>query len=162
MSNKTPAYVSTCNSIMKFVREHAIELVPQQQTIDGIGGNKNWACFMIAGTEHKLYVPRNADRVGPLHTTVTVPDGTPGKVAHMRNGKDLRPGKIEAFFAPDEATLENVLVLWAGTSDRLRASRVPTRRDASQAASPPASEHVALAPSDVGEVPAEVLAGVGA
>lgn len=141
MSNATPKYVATCNLITEFVRAHGIKLIPQAQTIDGQPGNKGWACFQIQGTGHKVYVPRSAQAVGALHTTVDVPDGTPGKVPHVnRDGKDLRPGKIESFFSADHATIEHLLRLWAGTSLRLRDARPPTRRDAPLHASEPASE----------------------
>jgi hypothetical protein len=140
MSNKTPAYVAVCNRIMEFVAAHGIELIPQAQVIDGQGGNRNWANFQIAGTEHKLYVPRNRDSVGALHTTVAVPEGTPGKVPHVKDGRDLRPGKIESFFSSDASTLDNLLRLWAGTSARLRASKAPSRRDASEQAPAAASQ----------------------
>lgn len=128
-SNKTPAYVHTCSLIQAFVRAEGIELVPQAQTIDGIGGNKNWACFQVRGTEHKIYVPRDADRVGKLHTTVAVDPSTSGWVDHTNSkGRDGRPGKIEAFFSSEPATLPNLLRLWAGTADRLRAAYAPGER----------------------------------
>lgn len=138
---KTPAYVRVAAQIREFAAANSIPLVPQSTELDGFAGNKNWACFQIAGTEHKVYVPRSADKTGPLHTTVLVPAGTPGLVPHTRerDGRDMRPGKIEAFFSPEPETLGNLLRLWAGTTDRLRAAKAPTRRADSQADTTPAA-----------------------
>lgn len=149
MSNQsaaqTPAYLQTCARIQEFVDRHGLRLVPQAQEIDGVRGNKNWACYQIEGTQHKVYVERRATGAPIIHTTVVVPEGTPGKASHLnRRGEDARPGKIEAFFSSEPSTLGNLLDLWAGTTERLREARRPAPR-ASGAASPAASGPVPTA-----------------
>lgn len=141
---QTPAYLQTCARIQEFVDRHGLKMVPQAQEIDGVMGNKNWACYQIEGTQHKVYVERRATGTPVLHTTVAVPEGTPGKVDHMGPKGDRRPGKIEAFFSSDPSTLGNLLDLWAGTTERLREARRPAPR-ASGSASPAASGPVPTA-----------------
>lgn len=142
-NTNTPAYVAVCRQIEEFCAEHGLELLPQPRVIDGCPGNKNWACFQLSGTGHKVYVPRDERAVGRLHTTVTPPPGASGRAPHVSaSGKDLRPGKIEAFWHSDPASVASLLRLWAGETARLREARLPGARTASEPASEPASQPV--------------------
>jgi len=140
-TSKNAHFVAVVNAIEAFVARNEIKLVPQAQTIDGVGGNKNWACYQLQSTENKIYVPRAGQ--GPLHTTVRLPEGFAGLANHMSDkGVDRREGKIEHWVTP--AALPALLEAWAGTTDRLRAAKAPVRRPASGTASPAASQAPAV------------------
>ena len=128
---QTPAYVSLATTISTELRALGIEPVSQKKTIDGFQGNEGWVCWQHPKTEQKIYLSRTKAGKGIIHTTLNVDPSTPGYLPYKPNGK------IAAHFEADaEKVIAHLLPLFAGTQDKLRASRTPVR-GASQAASSP-------------------------
>lgn len=128
-TSKTPAYVALCVSIASAIEEAGIALRSQSEEIDGIPGNKGWACFEREDNGHKLYVSRALKGEGIVHTTVELDPATPGFVDHMGKAE----GKIAAWFKADqELVLRHLVPAFVGVSEPLRANR---RRPADEQAS---------------------------
>lgn len=137
---KTPSYVSFCQSIAADLRALGVDLRPQAIVIDGVEGNKGWACFQHAATEQKIYVSRTDAKLA-IHTTLDLDPSTPGYIAPPAKPN----GKIAAHYEADLAKVRAHLIpLFAGQGDRLRANRAPASRVASAQAEPTASELAAL------------------
>lgn len=132
-STKAPNYVALAQKITAELRAMGITLVEQKTVVDGVPGNKNWAAWQHAETGHKIYLHRTAEGKGIIHTTIEMDSQTPGVLDHTKNGKDLRPGKIETFFAASEqAVTEHLLPKFAGLKERLRESKRPASKAASE------------------------------
>lgn len=90
---------------------------------------KDYVCLEFTASGQKLYVPKNVQAVKPLHTTLDVAGLVPGA---FRPAKEN--GKIEAHVEPDlEVIAKDLLPLLADPANRLRANKVPAKKDASPA-----------------------------
>lgn len=117
-----PTYVALANRISEELKALGVEPTPQKLEIDGVPGNKQWACWEHPTTKHKVYLSRSKNGPGVIHTTLKLDRTVPGYI----DPKGSAPGKIESFFVAREAeVLAHLLPIFAGTTEKLRGREVP-------------------------------------
>lgn len=117
-----PTYVALARRISVELEGYGIKLKDQPVEIDGVPGNKGWACWEHAETGHKIYLSRSKLGTGAIHTTLKVNPRTPGYI----DPKGKAPGKIESFFlARENEVLAYLLPLFAETTEALRGRAIP-------------------------------------